>query len=346
MTCHKARREAETYVFGRLSTHFGPHHGPQTDMLAGENAIEYGQNLPSSKHLSVVEDACVQCHMQATPSDIEPYAKNRVGGHSFGLSYDDGTNDVVHLTATCTSCHGDIEDFDFGGEDYNRDGLIEGVQTEIHHLLDELAMLLPPIGSTHIGLHDSTDGYDPIEYRRAVYNYLFVEEDGSHGVHNPKYAAALLRSSIEDLTGGIDIDNDGLVDSWEIQYFGDLTSQSGAGDWDGDGLTNLEEQNLGTSPLLTDSDGDGFSDLVEVQGGSNPLEITSVPSSDMIILPATEVGYLPKGTNTIVQFEVIDSLTDGSWSSVGPAQTNKGSWVYQLESLRGSTNRFFRATEE
>ncbi|MBT8045555.1 MAG: hypothetical protein KJN67_00185, partial [Pontiella sp.] len=92
MTCHKARRDAETYVLGNVSKYFGPHHGPQTDMLAGKNAVEYGQDLPSSKHLSVVEDSCVQCHMQETPDDLPAYAKNKVGGHSLTLSYDDGTN--------------------------------------------------------------------------------------------------------------------------------------------------------------------------------------------------------------------------------------------------------------
>ncbi|MEE9224446.1 MAG: hypothetical protein V3U51_06845 [Thermoplasmata archaeon] len=44
-----------------------------------------------------------------------------------------------------------------------------------------------------------------------------------------------------------DIDSDGLPDSWEIQYFGDL-SQDGEGDFDSDGFTNLEEYEAGTDP--------------------------------------------------------------------------------------------------
>lgn len=44
-----------------------------------------------------------------------------------------------------------------------------------------------------------------------------------------------------------DGDNDGLLDAWEIQYFGDLT-QTGGGDYDGDGVTNLEEFQLGRNP--------------------------------------------------------------------------------------------------
>lgn len=60
-----------------------------------------------------------------------------------------------------------------------------------------------------------------------------------------------------------DSDGDGLDDSWEIAFFGDL-SQNGAGDYDSDGLSNLDEATLMTTPTLPDSDGDGISDGDEV----------------------------------------------------------------------------------
>ncbi|MCW1884761.1 hypothetical protein OKA04_08475 [Luteolibacter flavescens] len=44
-----------------------------------------------------------------------------------------------------------------------------------------------------------------------------------------------------------DEDNDGLLDAWERQYFGNL-SQNGAGDPDGDGVTNAVEFTDGTIP--------------------------------------------------------------------------------------------------
>ncbi|MBT8041551.1 MAG: thrombospondin type 3 repeat-containing protein, partial [Pontiella sp.] len=96
-----------------------------------------------------------------------------------------------------------------------------------------------------------------------------------------------------------------------------------------------------------DTDGDGFSDLAEMQGGSNPLDDTSIPDGDMVILNAAEIGYLPKGTNTMVTFQAVDSLSEGSWFDVGSAHTNAGDWVYQFDSMRTNGNsRFYRAIEE
>ena len=45
-----------------------------------------------------------------------------------------------------------------------------------------------------------------------------------------------------------DSDEDGLLDAWEIAYFGSLDASPDA-DPDGDGLTNLQEQTAGTNPL-------------------------------------------------------------------------------------------------
>jgi hypothetical protein len=44
-----------------------------------------------------------------------------------------------------------------------------------------------------------------------------------------------------------DEDNDGMIDPWEILYFGNL-NQSASGDFDGDGSTNLQEFENGTLP--------------------------------------------------------------------------------------------------
>jgi hypothetical protein len=68
---------------------------------------------------------------------------------------------------------------------------------------------------------------------------------------------ALSTQEILDYFG--DSDDDGLLDSWEILHFSNL-AQSGSGNADLDGLSNQQEWELGTNPLLTDTDGDGAAD--------------------------------------------------------------------------------------
>jgi hypothetical protein len=55
-------------------------------------------------------------------------------------------------------------------------------------------------------------------------------------------------ASATTLSGGADSDGDGLPDPWELQYFGNL-NQNGLGDWDGDGINNLQEFQKGTDPV-------------------------------------------------------------------------------------------------
>jgi hypothetical protein len=44
----------------------------------------------------------------------------------------------------------------------------------------------------------------PIEVVAALYNYKFVKEDGSKGIHNTAYAVQLLMDSIKTLDGNFD----------------------------------------------------------------------------------------------------------------------------------------------
>ena len=49
-----------------------------------------------------------------------------------------------------------------------------------------------------------------------------------------------------------DMDDDGLLDGWEYEYFGDL-SETGHGDFDNDGNTNFREFRDGTDPTNPES---------------------------------------------------------------------------------------------
>ena len=85
-----------------------------------------------------------------------------------------------------------------------------------------------------------------------------------------------------------DTDDDTLLDGWEVQYtlggnlYPDLNdsdddeTSDDLEDYDNDGLTNAEEQALGTDPNKWDTDEDGLSDGWEVDNDLNPL----LPDSD------------------------------------------------------------------
>lgn len=69
------------------------------------------------------------------------------------------------------------------------------------------------------------------------------------GVATPTQAvndASIVGTMTEDCAG--DTDSDGLLDSWELQYFATVNGQNGADDADGDGINNQQEQQSGTSP--------------------------------------------------------------------------------------------------
>ncbi len=73
-------------------------------------------------------------------------------------------------------------------------------------------------------------------------------------------------------------------------------------DIDGDGLTNAEEESLGTDPRNRDTDGDGWWDKAEIEAGTNPLNAASHPeiyvvgaNSVSVLLPTAPTGDLTVG---------------------------------------------------
>ena len=192
MYCHNARREnPEEYVLTRFR---GTHEGPQADMLAGKSAIDYGEELESSTHFDAVEKKCVGCHMAKTPDGP---GKDMVGEHTFSMVSEDGVENV----GACQSCHGDITTFDFPAkEDVDGDGVIEGVQTEIDGMLALLASVLPQDEEGNVSIPSDLE-LTTVEQRMANYNYTLVNNDGSRGIHNLRYAVSVLRAAYRDLTG-------------------------------------------------------------------------------------------------------------------------------------------------
>ncbi len=80
-----------------------------------------------------------------------------------------------------------------------------------------------------------------------------------------------------------DNDNDGMPDEWEKKYgFNPLDGSDALLDSDGDGLTNLEEFGLGTSPKNRDTDRDGVDDGKEAAKGTDPKDPKSKPGMGFV----------------------------------------------------------------
>jgi len=108
-------------------------------------------------------------------------------------------------TDICGTCHGEIADFDEikAGYDYDRNGTIQGVQTEVLGMLTKLKAILPKdstgevIGSGTLKKSDSVAVNGKFDVVAGIWNYWFVKNDRSMGVHNTKYAVGLLYASLK-----------------------------------------------------------------------------------------------------------------------------------------------------
>lgn len=327
MNCHQSRQNATNYVETAAgSTYFGPHEGPQADMLLGVNGVTYGQAIPSSAHRDAVTNLCVTCHMQKIdPAD--PLFLHG-GGHTFRVMCDPDNLDV---SGTCARCHGPITTFDLPREDYNGDGIIEGVQTEVQHLLDQLAQLLPPVGQPKSDI--SIDSTWSRQQLRAAYNYRFVQKDGSHGVHNTAYAVGLLKASIANLTG-VSVAG-GLPDAWVIQYFGSITNSNGAPNASpaGDGIPNWLKYSLGIDPTVPGialTNGVVWANVTALGGATNTVHIYTAAEVSF----DTEVGKS-------YQIQGVSSLS-GGWQNIGSGIQGTGAAISYLTPTRQGVQQFFR----
>ncbi len=204
---HHSRFNTETIV-ANTSVHryWGPHHGPQGDLVNGSNGWEFpgeGYTIASSPHAQVVEDACAGCHM-GDPRTLVGYL---IGGHSFQME-DEESGETLVGTCADANCHGDDADsYDFAADvDYDNDGTIEGYMTEIEGMMDSLDVLLQAQGVLDSEAHPpGFPGSGPTiadpNLAGALYNFLYIHEDRSHGIHNFKYAQSLLAASIDYVSG-------------------------------------------------------------------------------------------------------------------------------------------------
>jgi formate-dependent nitrite reductase cytochrome c552 subunit len=204
--CHHNRTDVRAEVVDNktMSTRFGPHHGPQADMLQGTGGWQIATyTYTTSGHAGAVENACIGCHM-GNPQIHDGY---KVGGHSWNMVDEEtGTN----LAALCTPCHAKAKtSYDFIADtvkatyDFDKDGTVEGYQTEFVGMLDSLGKVLYAKGVMTRAISGSDTTYTPKATTVAdkniagsVWNYMMLEDDRSEGIHNFKYAKDLIWNSI------------------------------------------------------------------------------------------------------------------------------------------------------
>lgn len=186
--CHQARPlspqvKAAPDSTNITSTRWGPHHGPQSNLLAGSGGYEFADyDYEDSPHTIAATNGCPSCHM-ATPYGAQ------AGGHTMRMGYIYHDEEEENL-AGCNveDCHyGALKSFNYAGGQAEIELLLEDLHDALftRGLIDDEGMVVP-------GKRTEAEA-------GAIYNFYFLEEDRSLGVHNTKYARALLESSLEKL---------------------------------------------------------------------------------------------------------------------------------------------------
>jgi hypothetical protein len=193
-TCHQARPEDDwpdytaplTQMFNIGSTHFDLHHGPQTNFFTTElvPSFEFGvaNDLPFLPHVDV---SCEGCHMgigvENTLGDV--FSATPVPGGELGHNFrpDD---------AVCGTCH--EANFNYGD-----------VQADLMAVIDTLGTCLEAEGVITLDVNGDFDhpvvGDHPEPYVAAYLVYVGIVEDGSWGVHHPRYMPALADSALDNM---------------------------------------------------------------------------------------------------------------------------------------------------
>ena len=149
------------------------------------------------------------------------------------------------------------------------------------------------------------------------------------------------KAGTASVTVTLDTDSDGVPDGNDNCPTNSNQAQTdtdgdGAGDLcddddDNDGLSDTQESQLGTDPLLADTDGDGWSDSEEVNEGSDPLDASDAPTllTQVVTSPIGELTVQLQGHSfrsaVPGEFEVLilENGQQSTWDP-GPSRTYFG----------------------
>ncbi|MBE0422418.1 MAG: hypothetical protein IBX66_00600 [Lutibacter sp.] len=176
VSCHQPRSKAPVDadndgLYLQANSRFYPHYGGQSTMLEGiQGAVIANGSTPipaagSAAHRTGA--SCTACHMGASTDGGE------AGLHTFNASFS---------APICKTCH-------------------TAVPTEVAGLAADMATLHDKLFELGLIAEDGSTLKQteliPFKTAQALWNYKTVEEDHSHGVHNPNYAKALIKNALE-----------------------------------------------------------------------------------------------------------------------------------------------------
>ncbi len=123
---------------------------------------------------------------------------------------------------------------------------------------------------------------------------------------------------------GVDSDGDGIADAWELIHFGNLTTATATSDYDGDGMTDLQEYLAGTDPR--DPDDNLLITSFTRDGTYNTLWWTSQPTRFYRV--ERRVDLDPASSwETIISYDTL------GWNNVGFDNTGSH-YFYRVRAVR------------
>jgi hypothetical protein len=204
MNCHRSRVSSAATIKPNSAPYYGfkarfyPHHSNQADMFFGQNAWQFGDNTISgvNTHMNL-PDGCATCHMAA---------RNGHPNHTWSMDESNPSyaKDNFKPITACVGCHGNIADYNDikAGYDYDKNGRIDGVETEVAGLMATLKSRLPQdaegnvIGEGSVTSADSAAINGRLDLVAGIWTYWWVYMDGSNGMHNAKYTVSILQKAL------------------------------------------------------------------------------------------------------------------------------------------------------
>ena len=228
-------KTAATDTITITSSRWYPHYGVQGQMLMGTGGFQFSGatftgNSAHSNSATIKANGCPTCHMaEQVYSSTGGFPTNagtgKGGGHTMNVKYhwpDASSPESQGLTGCKdAACHGSaFSSFDYKG--VTTSPLNLGTTTAVKRYLDTLQTLLLDTAIVNkfnagakkawiaIRATDSSvtvnagSGANALKIRPAsragaLFNFLFIEHDRSHGAHNTKYTVELLKASIAEL---------------------------------------------------------------------------------------------------------------------------------------------------